>query len=83
MTRSYRIDVSVNVLSEASVLDLYGVPSRGRIPVLPLPLARRFHIIETVCMSRGIKSKGSRLTQLSPDEKHPGNAGNENPDRGN
>ena len=50
-------------------------PLRGRIPVLPLPLARRFHIIDTVCMCRGIKNKGSRLTQLSPDENHPGNAG--------
>jgi hypothetical protein len=71
MTRSYRIDVSVKVLSEASVLDLYG----GRIPVLPL--ARRFHIVDTVCVFQGIKNKVSILAQLSPDENHPGNAGNE------
>lgn len=48
-----------------------------------LPLARRFHIIETVCVFQGIKNKVSILAQLSPDENHPGNAGNENPDPGN
>jgi hypothetical protein len=36
MTRSYRIDVSVKVLSEASVLDLYGVPSEGEYLCFPL-----------------------------------------------
>ena len=35
--------------------------------------ARRFHIIETVCVFQGIKNKGSRLTRVSPDENHPGN----------
>ena len=30
MMRSYRIDVSVKALSEASVLDLYGVPGEAR-----------------------------------------------------
>ena len=45
MTRSYRIDVSVKVLSEASVLDLYGVPSEGEYLCFRFPLRVDFTLL--------------------------------------
>ena len=43
--RSYRSDISFKALSEASVLDLYGVPSEGEYLCFRFPLRVDFTLL--------------------------------------